>query len=251
MSLAACLLTLLLPARAQDSLTVAGDQPGQEAAVGLIDAVWDDLPEDGVVIYLTCPRKDCVGQSPSWFTTAAWEAGLSEVGVYDPAPDLGLSADRLDTLRDTYHASPTALAARLAEELTRSDVPVRAVLLVYPRQDGNKLLLSYQLHYAFSAQRDLIGRLTVKLPPPPPVLPPPAPPYRSHPTVWVGAGVMAAGAATIAASSIYSLRAEDPNISALSATTAVGWLGVMGGGAMMLIPAVHNDTVLPTVRIRF
>lgn len=250
--LACCLISLLIGARAwaQDSATLAGDRPGQEAAVALIDSVWDALPDDGVVIYLNCRRDDCSGQAPSWFTTAAWEEGLGEAGVYDPQPDLGMSGERLQELR-TAHPSPPALAAGLVDELLANGLPVKAILLVYPNLRGEKLELSYQLHYARSERRDLIGRLTVRLPPPPLILPPPAQPYRSKPVVWAGAGVMAAGAASIVASSAALVRGEDPNTPLLTTTLTAGWLGVMAGGTMMLVPAVRSDAVLPTLRVRF
>ncbi|MFT4976147.1 MAG: hypothetical protein ACI8S6_002043 [Myxococcota bacterium] len=252
MSPAACLLSLLLgdTAAAQDSATISVDRPGQEAAVALIDAVWDDLPEDGVIIYLSCQQEDCAGQTPAWFTMAAWEEGLGEAGVYDPEPALGPSPTRLRELR-TIHRHPPVLAARLADEFIDGGLPVRAVLLVYPNLRGEKLELSYQLHYARSERRDLIGRLTVRLPPPPPPMPPPPEPYRSKPVVWVGAGVMAAGAATVAVSSVLLVRGDGPETQLLSVTTATGWLGVMGGGAMMLVPAVYSDAVIPTLRVRF
>lgn len=248
------LLSLLIGfgsrAWAQDSATIAGDRPGQEAAVALIDAVWDELPDDGVVIYLNCRQADCAGQAPTWFTLAAWEEGLGEAGVYDPDPDLGVSGERLQQLRDT-HASPPALAANLVEELITSGLPVQALLLVYPNLRGEKLELSYQLHYARSERRDQIGRLTVHLPPPPLVLPPPPQPYRSKPVVWAGAGLLTAGASTAVASSLALVRSEDPNTPLLTTTLTAGWLGVMAGGAMMLVPAIHNDAVLPTLRVRF
>lgn len=229
------------PASAQETVTVSPERPSEDAALSFLEVVWDHLPvSGGVAIYLSCSRPDCGGQVPLWFSRAGWEAGLGEGGDYDPSPDLGLSAERLSTLRTLFPA-PADLAGEIGRELSAAGQPVEMILLVYPAlQSGEHLDLSWQLvDLSGGALRDPLGRLTVRLPPPPPPAPPPAgPKWHSRPIVWVGASLLAIGGATATTSSAALLRAEDSQgRAALSATATAGWLGVMIGGSMMIVPA--------------
>ena len=235
---------LSIPVAAQDTVEVSAERPGQDAAVAFIDMLWDAMPEDDVLIYLNCAQADCASQAPGWFSVVAWEEGLSEAGVYEPNPSLGISSERLQSIRDA-NTSPPALASTLARELVQRGQGVSAVLLVYPGQHGEKLQLSYQLHYTDAMRRDKLGRLTVRLPPPPPPLPPQQPPYWSKRGARAGAGTLVAGLTMVTASSVRLLQGgSDPRL--MDATMLLGWSAVVGGGALMLAPAVRDDAVYPT-----
>lgn len=240
------LATLLsLPAAAQDTAVVSPERPSQDAAVVFIDMLWDAMPEDDVLIYLNCVQDDCASQAPSWFSVAAWEEGLSEAGVYEPNPALGISTERFQSIRDA-HVSPPELAASLAQELVRRGQGVSAVLLVYPNQQGEKLRLSYQLHYTDAMRRDKLGRLTVRLPPTLPPPPPPQSPYWSRRRARLGVGTLAAGLTMVSISSVSLFQDGGPDPMVMDVTMLLGWSAVVGGGALMLAPAVRNDPLYPT-----
>ncbi|MEL6343250.1 MAG: hypothetical protein AAFV53_08935 [Myxococcota bacterium] len=226
-------------AAAQEVATVSPERPTQASAAALIGTLWEDLPDEGVVVYLSCVRPSCRGQVPEWFDEDAWFEGLTDAGLGMRSPDAGVDLVQLDDLRE-QNPAPPMFASALTLALAQADQGAEAMVFVHPNQRDAQLELSWELHDVRPPTLQGRGRLTVRIATPLPPQPEPIPrtPYRKKKIVWVGAGLVAVGVSAIG----YSIATDLPSSQTGAGVLSVGgWAATMAGGMMMFIPAIRND----------
>ncbi|MFT5686596.1 MAG: hypothetical protein ACI8RZ_007552 [Myxococcota bacterium] len=231
------LSTLLRPAAAQDD-RVSAETPSRDTAILLLDAVWSDLPEQGVVVYLDCPTPDCAGQVPSWFELEGWAEGLDAGGLVRYG-DSSLSPEILAQLQVTNHDRPPMMAMSLASRLNTTEAA--ALLYIYPQAREHRLHLSWEVYEMRSLTGPSRGRLILR--PLPPPLPDPRAdliPWAQHRSVWVGAGLAVVGGAVVGATATAWSRGAEVK-PAGTALYSAGWLSTMGGVTLMVLPLIQRN----------
>ena len=158
-------LLVVLQAAAQDN-RVSAEQPSRDSAIQLVDALWDILPEDGVVVYMDCSWPDCHGQVPHWFEREDWAAGLIEGGLVLRSADIGISPETLESLWQASHDRPPILALALARELDSNEA-ANALVYLRPRAREHRLDVSWEVHQMRSPGFPEIGRIVFRPLPPP------------------------------------------------------------------------------------
>lgn len=231
-------LLTLLSAQAQDA-RVSAETPSRDSAILLLDAVWDDLPERGLVVYLDCATPDCAAQTPDWFETEGWAEGLIAGGLVQHSDDSGLPPEVLALLQVTNRDRPQMMALSLARRLDATEAT--SLLYIYPRAREHRLQLSWELYELRSLSGPSRGRIILR--PLPPPLPDPRAdmvPWAQHRGVWAGAGMVLAGGAVVAASTAAWGRGAAVEPAGMALYSA-GWLTTMGGATLMALPLLRRN----------